>query len=132
MARSIPEHFETVAPTEADALLAREPSRLLAAREPGRGSSVRLPLLDGEGAAEVAAVPSSGLRLFRRLLEEMSRGHAVTSVPTHAELTTPAGGRPAQRLAALYRDAAGRGEDSVPDGREVPPRPARRPDRPQA
>ena len=94
MSRSIPEHFETVAPTEADELLARESGRLLAAREPGRGSSVRIPLLDGEGAAEVVAAPSSGLRLFRRLLEEMSRGHAAALVPTHAGAPCKGAGLP--------------------------------------
>jgi excisionase family DNA binding protein len=33
-------------------------------------------------------VPSSAVRLFLRLLAEMSQGNAVTLIPTHAELTT--------------------------------------------
>jgi excisionase family DNA binding protein len=88
MAALIPENFETVAPTEADALLARESSRLLATRELGRRTSVRIQLLDDGEEAEAVAVPSSALRLFLHLLAEMSQGNAVTLVPTHAELTT--------------------------------------------
>jgi excisionase family DNA binding protein len=88
MAALIPENFETVAPTEADALLARESSRLLATRELGRRTSVRIQLLDDGEEAEAVAVPSSALRLFLHLLTEMSRGNAVTLIPTHAELTT--------------------------------------------
>src|SRR5437870_2294448 len=78
--------FETVAPSEADALLARESSRRLATHKLGRRASVRIQLLDdGE---EAVAVPASALRLFLHLLTEMSQGNAVTLIPTHAELTT--------------------------------------------
>ena len=88
MATPISDKFETVAPTEADALLARESSRLLAARKLGRRSSVRIQLLDDGKEAETVAVPASALRLFTHLLTEMSQGNAVTLIPTHAELTT--------------------------------------------
>jgi excisionase family DNA binding protein len=88
MAALIPGNFETVAPTEADARLARESSRRLAARKLSRRSSVRLQLLDEGGEAETVAVPASALRLFLHLLAEMSQGNAVTLIPTHAELTT--------------------------------------------
>jgi excisionase family DNA binding protein len=85
----IPENFETVAPSEADALLARESSRLLAARKLGRRASVRIRFTDDGGdEAEAVAVPASALRLFLHLLDEMAHGHAVTLVPTRAELTT--------------------------------------------
>lgn len=84
----ISEHFETVAPTEADALLARESSRRLATHKLGRRSSVRIQLLDDGKEAETVAVPASALRLFLHLLTEMSQGNAVTLIPTHAELTT--------------------------------------------
>jgi excisionase family DNA binding protein len=88
MTALIPENFETVAPTEADALLARESSRRLATRKLGRRSSVRIQLLDDGEEAETVAVPASALRLFLHLLTEMSQGNAVTLIPTHAELTT--------------------------------------------
>ena len=88
MATLIPENFETVAPTEADTLLARESSRRLATHKLGRRSSVRIQLLDDTGEAETLAVPESALRLFLHLLNEMSQGNAVALIPTHAELTT--------------------------------------------
>jgi len=88
MATLIPENFETVAPTEADALLARESSRRLATHKLGRRTSVRIQLLDDSEEAETVSVPTSALRLFLHLLTEMSQGNAVTLVPTHAELTT--------------------------------------------
>ena len=87
MAQLIPENFETVAPSEADATLARESSRLLAARKLGRKKSVRIRLGDDD-EAEALTVPVSALRLFQHLLTEMSQGNAVTLIPTHTELTT--------------------------------------------
>ena len=84
MATLIPENFETVAPSEADAVLARESSRLLATRKLGR-TSVRIRLMD-EGDA--VTVPASAVRLFLQLLAEMSQGNSVTLIPTQAELTT--------------------------------------------
>jgi excisionase family DNA binding protein len=88
MAVPISENFETVAPTEADARLARESSRRLATHKLGRRSSVRIRLLDDGEDAEPMAVPASALRLFLHLLTEMSQGNAVTLIPSHAELTT--------------------------------------------
>jgi excisionase family DNA binding protein len=84
----ISEHFETVAPTEADAQLARESSRRLASHKLGRRSSVHIQLLDDGKEAETVTVPASAMRLFLHLLTEMSQGNAVTLIPTHAELTT--------------------------------------------
>ena len=83
-----PESFPTIIPSETDAQLARESSRRLAAHTLGRRSSVRIQLLDDGNDAETIAVPASALRLFLRLLTEMSQGNAVTLIPTHAELTT--------------------------------------------
>ena len=88
MSTLIPEEFETVAPSPADAVLALESSRLLAGRELEPGASVRFRLLDDGDKGETLSVPASAVRLFLRLLEEMSRGNAVTLIPTHAELTT--------------------------------------------
>ena len=87
MTRLIPENFETVAPSEADAALARESSRLLAALKLGRKKSVRIRLGDDD-EAEALTVPMSALRLFQHLLAELSNGNAVTLIPTHSELTT--------------------------------------------
>lgn len=87
MSTPIRERFETVAPSEADARLARESSRLLATRPLDQRDSVRL-RLDDEGESEAVVVPASAVRLLLRLLTEMSQGHAVTLIPTDAELTT--------------------------------------------
>src|SRR5438105_1560810 len=76
MATLIPENFETVAPSQADAQLARESSRLLAAHELGRRASVRIRLLDGGDETETVVVPTSAVRLFLHLLTEMSQGNA--------------------------------------------------------
>lgn len=88
MTSLIPKNFETVAPSEADALLARESSRRLAARTLGRQARIRIQVLDEGEEPETVAVPASVLRLLLRLLTEMSQGNAVTLIPTHAELTT--------------------------------------------
>ena len=82
------ENFETVAPTEAEASLARESSRLLSTHKLSRRSSVRIQLLNDGQEAETVAVPASALRLFLQVLTEMSQGNAVTLIPTHAELTS--------------------------------------------
>lgn len=88
MSTFISEHFETVAPTEADASLARESSRRLAAHRLDRRPSVRIQLVGDGEQTETISVPASALRLFLHLLTEMSQGNAVTLIPTHAELTT--------------------------------------------
>src|SRR5213592_2400985 len=78
MAALIPEDFETDAPSEADALLARESSRRLATHKLGRRSIIRIRLVEDGEEAEPVAVPASALRLFLHLLTEMSQGNAVT------------------------------------------------------
>lgn len=87
MTTPLSENFETVAPSEADAVLARESSRRLATHKLGRRASVRIQLLDDD-EPDTVAVPTSALRLFLHLLTEMSQGNAVTLIPSHAELTT--------------------------------------------
>jgi excisionase family DNA binding protein len=88
MSTVIPDNFQTVSPSEAEALLARESSRRLASHKFGRRASIRVQLLDDGDGGEPVEVPASAVRLFLRLLTEMSQGNAVTLIPTHAELTT--------------------------------------------
>ncbi|MCU1260745.1 MAG: transcriptional regulator, MerR family [Bryobacterales bacterium] len=73
-------------PSEAEAILAKETSRVLAAR-PQTREPLRLRLLD-DPAEETVKLPASVVRLLVRILEEMARGNAVTLIPVHAELTT--------------------------------------------
>ena len=73
-------------PTEADANLARETSRVLAARLKKR-DPLRLRILD-EAVERTVNLPASAVQILVRILEEMARGNAVTLIPVHAELTT--------------------------------------------
>ena len=81
------ETFEPVAPTEAEAALARESSRALAPLLAAAGE-VRLRLQPAKGRPEFIALPGAALRLLVDILTEMAQGHAVTLIPVRAELTT--------------------------------------------
>jgi excisionase family DNA binding protein len=75
---------DPLVPTERDAELARESSRLLAACI-GQGESARLVVHDGNQRIDV---PVSALRMLVEILAQMAQGNAVSLVPIHAELTT--------------------------------------------
>lgn len=71
-------------PTEQEAQIALESSRLLAACI-GRGESAQLRVIDGD---QEITVPVAALRLLVDILAQMAEGNAVTIMPIHAELTT--------------------------------------------
>lgn len=71
-------------PSEAEARIARESSRLLAAII-GRGEAAQLRVIDGE---DTITVPLPALRMLMAILAQMAEGRAVTVVPYDAELTT--------------------------------------------
>jgi excisionase family DNA binding protein len=73
-------------PTETDATLARETSRLLAPRMRSK-TPLRLRIGDSP-KEETMQLPASAVKMLVRILEEMARGNAVTLIPVHAELTT--------------------------------------------
>lgn len=73
-------------PTEAEAVLAKETSQVLASRAQ-MGKPLRLRLLD-DPAKGIVKIPASAVRMLIHILEEMARGNAVTLIPVHAELTT--------------------------------------------
>jgi excisionase family DNA binding protein len=73
-------------PSEAEAILAKETSRVLAARQK-TPEPLRLRLLDDPNEGTIK-LPASAVHMLVRILEEMARGNAVTLIPVHAELTT--------------------------------------------
>jgi excisionase family DNA binding protein len=76
----------TTLPSEADAVLAKETSRVLASHLRDH-DPIKLRII-GDSSRETVALPASAVRLLVRVLEEMARGNAVTLIPVHAELTT--------------------------------------------
>ena len=80
-------NLEPSLPSEAEAILAKETSRVLAAKlrddEP-----LRLCISDDPSPEGTLNLPAPALRLLVRILEEMARGNAVTLIPVHPELTT--------------------------------------------
>jgi excisionase family DNA binding protein len=78
---------EPVAPTETEALLVRETSRLLASHVRTR-QHLRIRIMDDEQTGDVLSLPASAVRLLLDILTEMAQGNAITLIPVHAELTT--------------------------------------------
>ncbi len=73
--------FEAVVPTKAEAQVAQESGRILAAH--GHGD-LRVQLDDGQ----TLVLPRSVSRLLQHMLAAMADGNAVTLIPIHAEMTT--------------------------------------------
>jgi excisionase family DNA binding protein len=71
-------------PTQEEAALAVESSRLLAACI-GKGESASLRVHNGN---EVLQVPVKAIRLLVDILEAMARGDAISLIPVQAELST--------------------------------------------
>jgi excisionase family DNA binding protein len=79
---------EPVAPSEADAILARESARRLASTLAKANGTVQLKVMEPGAGNETVAVPTAAFRLLVVILAEMARGNAVRLIPHHAELTT--------------------------------------------
>ncbi|HKF46871.1 MAG TPA: excisionase family DNA-binding protein [Terracidiphilus sp.] len=79
-------HLTPALPSESDASLARETSRLLAPRVRAK-TPLSFRILDS-AKGETLRIPAPAAKMLVRILEEMARGNAVTLIPVHAELTT--------------------------------------------
>jgi len=80
---------EPVAPTEADARLARDSARRLAPQLANANGTMQLRVVapDG-GGGETVTIPTAAFRLLVTILAQMASGNAVRLIPHHAELTT--------------------------------------------
>lgn len=76
-----PTKADTVVPTEGEALMAQEASRILAPRL--QEDELRVQIGD-----QVLTLPRAATRLLSTVLTEMAAGNAVTLIPVHAEMTT--------------------------------------------
>ena len=79
---------EPVAPSEADAVLARESAERLARQLAKVNGALQLRVTDPDGGSETVTIPSTAFRLLVTILAEMASGNAVRLIPHHAELTT--------------------------------------------
>lgn len=82
-----PHAIETVMPTEKDAALAEQSSRILASYI----QSTRVPtiqLIKKGKDPEQVSLPPAAMRLLVDILTQMAEGSAVSLIPIHAELTT--------------------------------------------
>ena len=73
-------------PSEAEAALAKETSRVLGSR--GQTEEPLRLRNRGDPAKGTLKVPASAVRMLVHILDEMARGNAVTLIPVRAELTT--------------------------------------------
>ena len=79
---------EPVAPTDADAELARISARQLAPQLANTNGMMQLRVVGADGGSETVKIPAAAFRLLVTILAEMGGGNAVRLVPHHAELTT--------------------------------------------
>lgn len=79
---------DPVAPSEADAVLARDSARLLATQLAKANGSVQLRVVEANGTGEAVTIPTAAFRLLVTILAQMAAGNAVRLIPHHAELTT--------------------------------------------
>ena len=77
----------SILPSQAEAVLAKKTSRVLASRM-RKGGLMQLRIIDDRSPEGTVKLPATAVRLLVRILEEMAHGNAVTLLPVRAELTT--------------------------------------------
>ncbi len=75
-------------PTELEAQLSQESSRILAAYLPANSKTRQLKIVEDDGSEQTVEIPANAFHLLVEILTQMAQGNAVTLVPLHAELTT--------------------------------------------
>lgn len=79
---------DPVAPSETDALVARESLRVLEKKLGQSGDNLKMRMEEPGGRGETVTIPKAAFRLFVAILTEMANGNAVRIIPHQAELTT--------------------------------------------
>lgn len=79
---------EPVAPTDADAIVARESARQLVPTLAKANGTVQLRVEEPDGTGEAVTIPAAAFRLLVTILAQMAAGKAVRLIPHNAELTT--------------------------------------------
>lgn len=82
------EHSKPFIPTEAEAQISQEGSRILASHIPHHRSTRRLKIVEDDGSEQDVVIPAAAYSLLVDILSQMAQGNAVTLIPIHAELTT--------------------------------------------
>ncbi len=77
---------DLLVPTETEAVMAGEASRILATLT--INNEIRIELKDDKNQSMAMVLPSSIVRMIQHVLTEMSNGNAVTVMPINAEMTT--------------------------------------------
>ncbi|MFB2971369.1 helix-turn-helix domain-containing protein [Aerosakkonema sp. BLCC-F183] len=75
-------------PTEADAKLSQESSRILASLIGLTQQKKQLKVVEEDGSEQTVEIPATAFHLLVDILSQMAQGNAVTLIPIHAELTT--------------------------------------------
>ena len=78
---------EPTVPSDRDALLAREASRVLGENTTGN-ADLKMQIVEPGKECAALDLPPAAAALLRTLLKEMASGRAVTIVPIDAEITT--------------------------------------------
>lgn len=87
MASIVYSSLPPIVPTEEEANLARETSRLFAPLVE-RGQALRIKIADEKQEEREVILPGVAARMLIDILEEMACGRAITIIPLNAELTT--------------------------------------------
>ena len=77
---------EPIRPGPEDVQLANRSARQLAAYT--KNNALKLRIVENGQDGDMLELPASAVQLMVQLLKEMGKGHAVTLIPHHAELTT--------------------------------------------